>query len=83
VPGDHRAAKLRSYTSLYTAQPRRSPPVGARLCRVIIAQRSCAPTNPCPPPRSRAWPAPTGKASRVRGLGIVSNTQRRFVLFVS
>jgi len=27
VPGDHRAAKLRSYTSLYTAQPRRSPPV--------------------------------------------------------
>ena len=41
MPGDHRAAKLRSYNP-YTP-PR--PVVGARLRRAIIAQPSCAPTT--------------------------------------
>ena len=45
MPGDHRAAKLRSYNP-YTP-PR--PVVGARLRRAIIAQPSCAPTTHTPP----------------------------------
>ena len=59
MPGDHRAAQLRSYKEAPSPLPlsrerergmpsagrRRGSIVGARLCRAIIAQRSCAPTN--------------------------------------
>ena len=37
MPGDHRAAKLRSYTTIIAPQEADHRPVGARLRRAIIA----------------------------------------------